>query len=121
VLVLLWYYFMRSDYQPTLGSVLVPFVLTAAVLVLFHVLTHLLLPMRWPAIRGNFRTHLDAAIRDHLDAAYLGVPAAVADELAAERRRVDALADQLREIQALLERRREAARIDALYGISTGG
>jgi len=121
VLVLLWYYFMRSDYQPTLGSVLVPFVLTAAVLVVFHVLTHLLLPMRWPAIRGNFRTCLDAAIREHLNAAYLGVPAAVADELTAERKRVDGLAAQVREIQALLERRREAARIDALYGISTGG
>lgn len=121
VLVLLWYYFMRTDFQPTLGSVLVPFVLTAAVLILFHVLTHLLLPMRWPAIRGNFRKHLDAAIRDHLNAAYLGVPAAVANELAEERDRVDAIASQVREIQALLERRREAARIDALYGMSTGG
>jgi GTPase Era involved in 16S rRNA processing len=121
VVMMLWNWFMIKDYQLTLGSVLVPFVLTLAVLMVFHVLIHLLLPLRWPAIRAAFQSRLEDTTRERLAAAFLPAPAAVATELAAERKRVENLAGQVRELTELLEARRQTARIDSLYGTSKAG
>lgn len=116
VLTLLWYWFMRSDYAVTLGSALMPFVLTLAVLIMFQIVIHLVLPLRWPAIRSQFRMQLAEQGRERIGAAYLPLPEAVANEVAAERGRVEAMILQVRELLELLTARRQAARIDALYG-----
>ncbi|MBX7104172.1 MAG: GTPase domain-containing protein [Gemmataceae bacterium] len=116
VLSLLWYWFMKEGYALTLGSALMPFVLTLAVLMVFHILIVLLLPLRWPAIRGQFLRRLTAEGRERIGAAYLPAPEAVAGELAAERKKVEGLIGQVSELMELLNARRQAARIDALYG-----
>jgi hypothetical protein len=121
VVMLLWSVFMVKDYQITLGSVLVPFVITLAVLMVFHVLIHLFLPLRWPSIRAGFRKQLEENTRERLAATYLPVPVAVAAEVAVERKRVEALSQQVRDLSGLLESRRQAARIDALYGEAKTG
>lgn len=116
VVMILWSRIMVKDYQLTLGSVLVPFVLTLAVLMVFHVLIHLFLPLRWPSIRAGFRKQLEVNTRERLIAMYSPLPAVVAGEVATERTRVEKLIQQVRELSSLLESRRQAARIDALYG-----
>jgi 50S ribosome-binding GTPase len=121
VVMMLWSWFMVKDYQLTLGSVLVPFVLTLAVLMVFHVLIHLLLPLRWPAIRSAFQRRLEGTTRERLAAAFLPAPVAVATELSLERKRVEGLSGQVRELTELLEARRQTARIDSLYGNSRAG
>jgi hypothetical protein len=93
-----------------------PFVLTLAVLMVFHILIVLLLPLRWPAIRGQFLRRLTIEGRERIGAAYLPTPEAVAGELAVERKRVEGLIGQVSELLELLNARRQAARIDALYG-----
>ncbi|MFL5328072.1 MAG: GTPase [Gemmataceae bacterium] len=115
VCVLLWNSIVKG-YPTSLSSVFVPFVLTLAVLMLFHVLIHLLLPLRWPAIRGDFRRYVRVAVRDRLISAYSPVPERVAGEVAKERATIDAMTSQVREMQALLNARRQTARIDSLYG-----
>ncbi len=121
VIMLIWSWFMVKDYQLTLGSVLVPFVLTLAVLMVFHVLIHLFLPLRWPSIRSGFRKRLEENTREQLAATYLPVPGAVAADVAIERKRVESLTQQVLELSDLLESRRHAARIDSLYGTTKAG
>jgi ABC-type protease/lipase transport system fused ATPase/permease subunit len=116
VLMLLWNYFMTKDFQPTLGSVFLPVLLTLAVLVLFHMLIHWLLPLRWPTIRNDFLNALQAQVRDRLHSAYAVIPDAVASDMTAERAAVDRIAVQVGDLRELLESRRLVAKIDSLYG-----
>jgi uncharacterized membrane protein len=120
VLVLLWDWFMNKSSQVSisLGSALIPFVLTLAVLMVFHVLIHLLLPLRWPSIRSAFQKRLEATIRERLATTFLGAPRRVALALVDERKKVELLINQVSELNALLEARRQASRIDSLYGRS---
>ena len=120
MVMMLWGW-IYEGHLPTLGSVLALFVLTLAVLMVFHVLIHLFLPLRWPSIRAGFRKRLEENTRERLAATYLPVPAAVAADVAVERKRVEALTQQVRELSGLLEARRQAARIDALYGAAKTG
>lgn len=115
VLLLMWRLVMK-DQPLSLGTVLVPFVLTLAVLMVFHLLIHLLLPLRWSAIRHDFRKRLEAIIADRLVEGYAPAPAALASELAAERVAVDRLAREVADLSELLDSRRQAAHIDAMYG-----
>jgi hypothetical protein len=55
-------------------------------------------------------------VNERLLAAYSPVPERVAGEVAKERATIDAMASQVREMQALLNARRQTARIDSLYG-----
>lgn len=121
VVILLWKAIMHKDQSLSLGSVFVPFVLTLAVLMLFHILIHLLLPLRWSTIRHDFRKHLESSVHDKLAAAYDPLLERVASDLAAERSRIDHITQQVRNLKDLLESRRQAARIDAMYGDSNRG
>jgi hypothetical protein len=116
VILLIWKWTMEKGFEMSLGNVMIPFALTLAVLMAFHVLIHLLLPLRWPAIRGQFLRRLATETHDRMAAAYLPAPAQVAAEVAAERTRVEALIRQVQELSNLLAARRQSAGIDAMYG-----
>ncbi len=105
-----------KGYQVQTSDVLLPFIVLLVVLVIFQVLISVLLPLRWPAIRGEFRKKLEARLREELEAAYLPIPAEVADALKAERREVEKLLGETREVADWLEQREQAASVAGLYG-----
>jgi hypothetical protein len=103
-------------YSVHLLDVLLPLVVLLAVLIILHILINLLLPLRWSAIRGEFRRQLETRLRQELEGVYLPVPAEVADALAAERRAAEAVVAQTREVAEWLRAREKSAGIEGLYG-----
>ena len=87
-----------------------------AVLVILHVLIALLLPLRWAAIRGEFQTRLQERLLQELEGVYGPVPADVAAVLLAERRQVEKLAGETREVASWLQKREQSATVAGLYG-----
>ena len=116
ILILLWKTFMVNDYHITLTSVLIPFILTLFVLILLHMAIRAFLPLRWPAIRSDFRRHLRYEVGDRLKDAFVPVPENVAAEVAAERGAIDHMAERVAELRAFLLSRRQATGVDAMYG-----
>lgn len=115
---LLWRYFdpAGKGYQVQTLDVLLPLVILLVVLVLLHLLVVLLLPVRWPTIRGEFQRRLEARLREELARGYAGIPASVADALKQERRQVEQLLTETREVATWLAEREQAASIAGLYG-----
>ncbi len=116
ILVLLWRYFMQDSFQPSIFSILLPFLLTLVVLILFHLLVNWVLPLRWPNIRGEFKRHLEKRIAERLTAAYVPLPGEVGDRLAAERRQIERLLDEADEVRSYVDLQQRAAHIEGLYG-----
>lgn len=116
IIVLLWRYFVQENFQPSVFSILLPFLMTLVVLILFHLLVNWVLPLRWPTIRGEFKRQLGRRIADSLTAAYAPVPGEVNARLAAERREIDTLQREAEEVREYLERHQQEAHIEGLYG-----
>jgi hypothetical protein len=79
----------------------------------------LLLPVRWSAIRGEFQRRLEDRLRKDLHGVYAAIPADVADALVLERRQVEQLVSETREVATWLEQRQQATSVAALYGNET--
>ena len=118
LLVLLWRYFdpLGKGYQFALSDLLLPLGVLLIVLVILHVLIGLLLPLRWNAIRGDFRRRLWQRLREDLEGVYAQIPGDVAEALRAERRQVEQLLADTKEIAQWLEEREQAASVAGLYG-----
>jgi energy-coupling factor transporter ATP-binding protein EcfA2 len=115
LIVLLWRYFYdRADIR--LPDVFVPAAILLVVLVVLHLLISLLLPLRWPAIRGEFRRRLEERIRQELQSIYEPIPGDVAQALRDERRAVEKLAADTAEVASWLRQREQSASISGLYG-----
>ncbi len=112
----LWRVFMLTDQPFGWPQALLPFMVTLVVLVALHVLIILVLPLRWPKIRGEFQGLLQGRLRDALSGAYAGIPADLATELRGEREQVQGLVKEVREVTQWLEQRQQAASITSLYG-----
>lgn len=113
--VLLWKYYVNST-LPQVVDFLQPFLVLLMVLVALHLLITLLLPMRWATIRDEFRRQLEARLRNDLSEAYAPVPEEVAQMLLQERREVERLMSETRDVAVWLEQREQAASIASLYG-----
>jgi sensor domain CHASE-containing protein len=116
--VILWRFFdvTGSGIVTPISAFLTPFVVLLAVLIVLHVLTSVLLPLRWHAIRGEFQKRLEQRLRSELESVYAPLPGDVADALAAERRRVQQIERETQEVAEWLARREQAASITSLYG-----
>lgn len=116
--MVLWRFFDPGQigYQTQWTDVFIPFVVLLMVLILLHVLIVLLLPIRWPAIRGEFQRQLERRLQADLEAAYAGIPEKVAEELREERKQIEHLQSETREVATWLAQREEAASIAGLYG-----
>jgi hypothetical protein len=114
-LLLLWQYTMQSR-SFSLSDFLLPVIALVIVLVLLHILIALAMPMRWGAMRGEFHRHLQRRLQTELENAYASIPADMAEILRKERRRVEQIAGQTREVAAWLAQREQAASIAGLYG-----
>jgi hypothetical protein len=81
-----------------------------------HIAISVVLPMRWPAMRGEFRRQLERRLQGELEGLYLSIPTEVAEDLRQERRRLEALVRQTQEVESWLGEREQAAQIAGLYG-----
>ncbi len=114
-IMLLWQYTMeRRRFE--WGDLILPAVVLVLVLVVLHVVIVLLLPLRWPAIRSEFQHQLERRLCTELEGAYAPIPGDVADALQNERRQVERLQGEVREVSLWLDRREQAASIAGLYG-----
>jgi hypothetical protein len=115
---LLWRFFdpQKVGYQVQLADTLLPLAVVLVVLIILHVLVTLLLPLEWRAIRVEFHDRLEDRLRHDLEGVYAAVPGDVAEALREERRAVEKLAADVREVAAWLERREQSASIAGLYG-----
>src|SRR5260370_25826243 len=100
-----------QDNKTDLSDVLLPLLIVLMVLILLHVLIVLLLPLRWPAIRGEFQRRLERRVRSELENAYASIPAEVAEALRLERRQVEQLLGDTREVTLWLEQPEQAASV----------
>ena len=112
---LLWRYFVGPN-KPELFDAFLPLVVLLIVLVMLHILIVLLLPLRWPAIRGEFHRQLEGRLQTELASAYAPIPGDVAEALNGERRQVQQFLGEVREVAAWLGQREQAASIAGLYG-----
>jgi hypothetical protein len=114
-LLLLWQWIV--DQRPfNWNDVLLPGVVLLTVLVILHIFISLVLPVRWQAIRGEFQRQLERRLQKELENAYGSIPSDVAEELRQERRQVEQLLKETREVAAWLGQREQAASIAGLYG-----
>jgi hypothetical protein len=113
--LLLWQYTVQGK-SFALSDILLPLIVVFIILVLLHILIVSVLPLRWPAMRGEFDRHLRRRLQVELQNAYGPIPAEVAAALQQERRQIEQLDKETREIAAWLEQREQAAHIEGLYG-----
>jgi hypothetical protein len=117
VIVLLYQYMVPEPRRtPALADILLPLIVVFLVLFALHVVIYLLLPMRWESIRGEFQRQLARRLNGDLSAAYLQIPADVAEALKRERKQVEQLLRQTREVAHWVDQREQAANIAPLYG-----
>ncbi len=113
--IILWQ-FIVEQHVPGLFQMSLIGLVPLTVVIVFHLLVLMLLPVRWSAIRGEFTRTLGSRFQDELDRAYLPLPNDVAAELVSERNEVDALQADGRQVADWLAVRQQAARIGELYG-----
>ncbi|MFN4258626.1 MAG: GTPase [Gemmataceae bacterium] len=113
---LLWLYFVAENYKVEMFDVVLPLVVLLVVLILLHVLISIVMPLRWPAIRGEFRRQLEQRLREELASGFASVPSEVAVALLDERRRIEELQAEVREVAHWLDERQQAASIESMYG-----
>lgn len=111
----LWNFFVKNETPDMFRMALIGLVPLTVIIVL-HLLILLLLPIRWPAIRGEFRGRLETRLAAELDRVYLPVPGEIAAALQDERKQVDALTADTDHVSAWLAERQQAARVGELYG-----
>ena len=119
ITVLLWRLFDPYDRKydpPQLNHIFLPPLVLLGVLVLLHLLISLLLPMRWPAIRDEFKKKLGDRLRNELDSTYASLPTEVATVLEEERKQIEKIVGETKEVSSWLQEREEAASITGLYG-----
>ncbi len=112
---LLWKVFYLSI-SPTLIDILLPGIVLLVVFLILHLLIYVLLPLRWNAIRHEFHDRFETRIRQELEEVFLDMPSDLAEKLAEDRKQVEKLIGETREVASWLAKREEAASISGLYG-----
>ena len=112
-LLILWRFFdpQNVGYKVTAVDLLLPFALTLFVLVFLQLLSAILLPVRWSAVRDEFHRKLVGRLEDELKSVYAGIPAETAEALLKEQARVNELLGELREVRTWLDSKQTAASV----------
>ena len=108
IILLLWRFFVEG-LTPEFFHVLLPVYVTVGVLVVLHVLILVALPVRWAAIRGEFRSRLHGLLSAEFGRTFGPVPAEVAAAVAAEREQTEGLAAEAADAAGWLAEREQAA------------
>jgi hypothetical protein len=112
---LLWQYFMEQR-AFAVYDVLIPVVVMILTMVILHALIALVLPMRWPSLRAEFRDELVKRLEGDVIAQYLPLPGELASDLRADRERALAVRKKVADTAAWLESRERGASVMQLYG-----
>ncbi|WP_029630319.1 GTPase [Zavarzinella formosa] len=115
-ILLLWRYFMVEDYHIALVDLLLPFALTLVVLIFLQLLIAVVLPMRWTAVKEEFRRQLSTRLGTEMERVYEPIPAEIAGVILKEREHVSGLTSNVREVNEWLAARENSANIAAMYG-----
>jgi hypothetical protein len=110
------YDFFVNNVMPDTFRIALILIVPLVVIVAFHLLILLLLPVRWSAIRGEFRKRLEARLKQELDRVYLSIPGDLAVALKEERKQVDQLIADTKQVSEWLAVRQQAAQVAELYG-----
>jgi len=86
------------------------------VIILLHLFISLVLPLHWKAIRADLEKHLEKQLEIELVRAYCPIPEEVAKGLLEERKEVDRLAGEVREVAGWLEKSEKSSTIHEMYG-----
>jgi hypothetical protein len=105
-----------QSYTPSIWDLMLPFMVVLIVLMVMHLLIASLLPLRWNAIRGEFQKQLTERLHDELEQTYGPVVTDLAQALLAERKQVEKLVEETREVASWLERREQSMSVAGLYG-----
>jgi len=114
--VIIVWNFLAHQIVPDLFQMLLIGLVPLTVVIALHLLLLVVLPVRWPAIRGEFSRSLLARFEAELERTYLPVPGDLAAGLLEERRQTDALLADLKQVTDWLNERQQAARVAELYG-----
>ena len=115
VALLLWQYFMEKR-SFAFYDLLLPFAVVVFTMVILHVLIALVLPMRWPALRAEFRSELVRRLEGDVIAQYLPLPAELASDLRADRERALEVRKKVAQTTEWLASRERSASVMQLYG-----
>jgi hypothetical protein len=117
IAIMLWGYTMHEPrWVFNWTDLLLPAVGVVLLLILMHIVIGVLLPLRWPSIRAEFEERLRARLHKEMQEYYGQVPIELAREVDAERRDIEQLMGEVREVTSWLEQREQAASIVNLYG-----
>jgi hypothetical protein len=114
--ILLLWRILVEKLTPGWPDLFMPIVVLLVVLIILHLLIVFLLPVKWPAIRGEFRRRLEQRVRDELATVYAAIPGDVADSLLQERRHIEQFLKEIHEVAVWLEQREHASSTAGLYG-----
>jgi hypothetical protein len=112
---LLWGFFV-NQHVPGLFQMSLVLLIPLIVIFVFHLLIILLLPVRWPAIRDRFREKLGVRLTEELERVYLPIPGEIAVALQDERRQIESLLAETKEVADWLAAKQQAAQVTELYG-----
>jgi energy-coupling factor transporter ATP-binding protein EcfA2 len=115
IAIVLWQLAVQMQ-TPSLLMILMPLYATLGVLVLLHVLVSVLLPVKWPGIRADFRRHLEAKLLDEFRSVYSPVPGDVAVAVASDRVRGNELLGEVRQVLTWVREKERKANVAELYG-----
>lgn len=113
--ILLWQYTMEGR-TFLWGDLLLPVMVVLMVMIVLHVVIAIFLPLRWPAIRSEFGHYLENRLQTELESAYCPLPMDVARAMEDEKRQIETLLGEVREVAQWLQQREQAASIAELYG-----
>ena len=113
--LLLWNFFVHAE-TPDFFRMSLVALIPLVVIIVLHMLILMLLPVRWPAIRYEFRKQLGTRMAAELGRAYLAIPTEVSAAIHEERKQVDSLVAETKQVSDWLAERQQAARVAELYG-----
>ncbi len=96
----------------------IPLITLLAVLIFLHIFIAVFLPLRWPSIRDQFEKVLEKRLREDQETAFLSITDDIVAQLNHERRQIEKIQTDIREVTTWLEQREQAASIAGLYGKS---
>jgi len=115
LILILWLFIVEQQIPDSLIYVLSPIYATLAVLIVLHLLIVFLMPIRWANIRGEFRSRLGEKLKAELQGAFSPIPIDVAERIQNQKRQLEHLLTEIRQVMDWLRDREQAAQITELY------
>lgn len=112
---LMWDFFVHGN-TPGLFAMSLILLIPITAMVVVQLLIVTLLPVRWPVIRGEFESSLETHVKIELERVYMAIPTEIAMALQEERKHVDSLATEAKQVNDWLAERQQAAQVTDLYG-----